>query len=155
MVFYPPTRITLLSGNEWFYQNYIEPVTKNAFYPYLYLGGEDWKNSILKKLDRLYSSFTTHPEQKSLYFTLMDEFLSIMKILYENLAVKNQGMTKASNELTALKSMTTCIDEHFTQRITLEDIALSGACCKSRCSLLFKKQAIIVKFFKNIMELLR
>ena len=30
----------LLCGNEWFYQNYIEPVTENSLYPYLYLGGE-------------------------------------------------------------------------------------------------------------------
>lgn len=30
----------LLSGNEWFYQNCIEPVIENPLYPYLYLGEE-------------------------------------------------------------------------------------------------------------------
>ena len=129
----------LLSGNEWFYQNYIEPITENSFYPYLYLVGEDWKNSILEKINRLYSSFTTQLEQGLPYFSLIGEFLSIMRILYENLDVKNHRITKTSNELTALKNMITYIDEHFSQRITLENIALSGACCKSKCSLLFKK----------------
>lgn len=129
----------LLSGNEWFYQNYIEPVTENSLYPYLYLERKEWKGSILEKLDNLYSSFTVQPEQELFYFTLIDEFLSIMKLLYENLDVKHQGRTKASNELTTLKNMITYIEEHFAQHITLENIALSGACCKSRCSLLFKK----------------
>lgn len=129
----------LLSGNEWFYQNYIEPVIENTQYPYLYLGKEEWSRSILEKLDKLYSFFTVQLEQGLPYFELIDEFLSIMKMLYENLDVKNYGKTKASNELTSLKSMMTYIEEHFTQRITLENIASSGNCCKSRCSLLFKK----------------
>lgn len=129
----------LLSVNEWFYQNYIEPVIENSFYPYLYLGGEEWKHSIKEKLDRLYSSFTTQSEQGIPYFALLNQFLSIMNLLYENLDVKSQGTTKSSNELTTLKNMITYIDEHYTQRLTLEHIALSGACCKSRCSLLFKK----------------
>lgn len=129
----------LLSGNEWFYQNNIEPVTENSSCPYLYLGGEEWQNSILEKLDGLYSSFTVQPEQELPYFALIGMFLSIMKILYEHLDIKNYGMTKESNELICLRNMITYIEEHFTQHITLEKIALAGACCKSRCSLLFKK----------------
>lgn len=35
--------------------------------------------------------------------------------------------------------MITYIEEHFAQRITLENIAAAGTCCKSRCSSLFKK----------------
>ena len=129
----------LLSGNEWFYQNYIEPVTQNAFYPYLYLEGEDWRGSILEKLNILYSLFTMRTEQETPYFALMGEFLSIMKMLYENLDIKNHETTKESNELITFKNMITYIERHYTQRITLENIALSGACCKSKCSLLFKK----------------
>lgn len=48
----------LLSINEWFYQNYIEPVTENSLFLYLYLGKKGWKGSILEKFDRLYTSFT-------------------------------------------------------------------------------------------------
>ena len=129
----------LLSGNQWFYQNYIEPVTENSLYPYLYLEKEEWKISILEKIDSLYSAFTMNSMQELPYFVLIDVFLSIMKTLNENLDVKTHGVTKESNELISLRNMITYIDEHFTQRITLENIALSGACCKSRCSFLFKK----------------
>lgn len=129
----------LLSGNEWFYQNYIEPVTDNSLYPYLCLGKKEWEKSILEKLDKLYLTFSVQPEEDFNYFILLDEFLSIMKILFENLDTENHAKTKESNELTSLKNMIAYIEEHFAQRITLENIALSGTCCKSRCSLLFKK----------------
>lgn len=131
--------LELLPGNEWFYQNYIEPVTENSLYPYLYLGKEEWKTSILEILNKLYSSFITQPTPELPYFTLISDFLSIMKILYENLDVKKHGNVKTSNELTSLKNMVTYIENHFTKHIALEDIASSGSCCKSRCSLLFKK----------------
>ncbi|MBD5473059.1 MAG: AraC family transcriptional regulator [Lachnospiraceae bacterium] len=129
----------LLSGNEWFYQNYIESVTKNSSYPYLYLVGEEWKISILEKIDRLYSDFASQSKQELPYFALVDMFLSIMKTLYENLDVTPHGSLKELNELSSLRNMITYIEEHFTQRITLESIASAGACCKSRCSLLFKR----------------
>ena len=128
----------LLSGNEWFYQKYIEPVIENAQYPYLYLGKEEWSRFILEKTDKLFSFFTLQPEQGLTYFDLLDEFLLIMKTLYENLDIKDYRKTKTSNELISLKNMMTYIEEHFAQRITLENIASSGDCCKSKCSLLFK-----------------
>lgn len=129
----------LLSGNEWFYQNYIEPVTENSRYPYLHLSEEGWQHSILEKTDGLYASFYAAQKQEPPCFTLMGEFLSIMRLLYENLDVKDHGTIKPSNDLTSLKNMITYIEEHFAKRMTLENIALSGACCKSKCSLLFKK----------------
>lgn len=48
----------LLSGNEWFYQNYIESVIRNPSYPYLHLHGETWKTSILEHLNQIYTTFS-------------------------------------------------------------------------------------------------
>lgn len=129
----------LLSGNEWFYHNYMEPVTENSLYPYLYLGGETWKKDILEKIDTLYSTYAALEEQGPPYFALLDTFLAVMKLLYDNLDVNAYDTAKESNELASLRSMITYIEEHFAQRITLDNLASSGACCKSRCSLLFKK----------------
>lgn len=129
----------LLCGNEWFYQNYIEPVTENSLYPYLYLGGEAWKNVILEKIDGLYSDFIGRTEQEFPYFAVLDVLLAVMNLLYENLDGNAYDTAKESNELASLRNMITYIEEHFAQRILLNDLALSGACCKSRCSFLFKK----------------
>lgn len=129
----------LLSGNDWFYQNYIESVTENSLYPYLYLGTEEWAHAILEKIDETYFDFTKQPESEPPYFALIDAFVSIMKLLYEHLDVKAHVSTAESNNIASLRNMITYIEEHFSQRITLDAVASAGACCKSRCSLLFKK----------------
>lgn len=129
----------LLSGNEWFYHNYIEPVTENSLYPFLYLEKGTWKNAILEKIDRLYSAFTAQAEGELPYFAMLDMFLAVMKSLYENLDVTAFDTAEESYELTSLRSMIAYIEEHFAQRITLDNLASAGACCKSRCSFLFKK----------------
>lgn len=129
----------LLHMNDWFYQNCIEPITENASCPYLYLRRNGWMASIMEKLDKIYDSFGKIPAKSSSYFKLMDDYFAIMKMLYENLDFENQPRKPEPSDLSSLKNMITYIEEHYMERITLADIALSGACCKSKCSLLFKK----------------
>ncbi len=129
----------LLTENGWFYQNCIEPVTDNPACPYLYLEPHGWMAAIMKRLDKIYDSFGKKVVDALCYFELMEDFYAIMKLLYENLDARNHTRTPESSELSALRSMITYIEEHYTEHITLADIALSGACCKSKCSVLFKK----------------
>lgn len=133
----------LLQGNKWFYQKYMEPITGNPSCPCLYLAHGGWQEDILEKIEKLYRSFGNKCDGTVIeglpYFELMEEFISIMKILYRNIPVTHQGMKGESLELGSLKNMITYVEEHYMERITLEDIAIAGACCKSRCSLLFKK----------------
>ena len=129
----------LLHMNDWFYQNCIEPITENASCPYLCLRRNGWMASIMEKLDKIYDSFGKIPAKSSSYFELMDDYFAIMKMLYENLDFENQPCKPEPSDLSSLKNMITYIEEHYLERITLADIALSGACCKSKCSLLLKK----------------
>lgn len=129
----------LLSGNPWFCQNYIELITENPACPYLYLDHDSWQVSILDALDGLYRSFGVNPIKPRAYFEVIKYFIDIMKILYENLNLENLSRTEESSDLISLRKMMTYIEEYYAQKITLEDIAQSGTCCKSRCSLLFKK----------------
>lgn len=129
----------LLQVNNWFYQNCIEPFTQNAAYPYLYLSRNDWMAPIMEKLDAIYASFGKKLLEPLSYFKLMEDYFTIMKILYENLDIENQTQKPEPSDLSSLRSMMTYIEEHYMEHITLADIALSGACCKSKCSLLFKK----------------
>lgn len=129
----------LLQVNDWFYQNYIEAVTENSAYPYLYLSRNGWMASVMEKLDGIYDSFGKVPAEPLSYFELMEDYFMLMKILYENLDIGSQTRKPESTDLSSLRSMMTYIEEHYMEHITLADIALSGACCKSKCSLLFKK----------------
>ena len=129
----------LLQGNEWFYQNCVEHITENSSYPYLYLKDNEWQSSILQKLDDLYNSFGQSSPDSLSCFKLIENFTFIMRILYEYLDIENQTMTKESSDLITLRYMIAYIEEHFMDHITIENIAASGTCCKSKCSLLFKK----------------
>ncbi len=129
----------LLHTNDWFYQNCIEPITESASCPYLYLRRNDWMASIMEKLDKIYDSFGKIPAKSLSYFELIDDYFAIMKVLYENLDLENQPRKPETSDLSSLKKMIAYIEEHYMERITLTDIALSGTCCKSKCSLLFKK----------------
>lgn len=129
----------ILEGNRWFYENCLEPVTHHSLCPYLYLSRNHWTFSILEKLDEIYGSFGTAPLKPGSYFQLIEKFAAIMETLYENLDIENQIQKPESSDLVSLRNMVTYIEEHYMEHISLEDIALSGACCKSKCSLLFKK----------------
>lgn len=129
----------LLKGNEWFYQSYIVPIIENTWYPYLYLDKSNWTSMVLRKLEELYVYFEQYFDQSIFYFELIESVLSIMKLLYKNLDIVQHIVIKESEELMILRNMITYIEEHFMESITLEKVAASGACCKSRCSQLFKK----------------
>lgn len=129
----------LLKGNEWFYENCMEHITRNAACPYLYLPRSGWEASVLEKLENLYCSFSDSYTNPLSCFEVVADFAAIMKLLYENFDVKDSSGAGNALELTLLRTMIRYIEQHYAEGITLGDIAASGACCKSRCSLLFKK----------------
>lgn len=129
----------LLAGNKWFFQNCIEHITENSSYPYLYLDGKEWKKDIMEKLDKMYCFFGESSVEAISYFEVMEGFISIMKIIYHNLPMENKATEREVSEISSLRNMITYVERNYAEQIRLEDIALSGACCKSRCSALFKK----------------
>lgn len=129
----------LLAGNTWFYQNYIEHFTENPSYPYLHLAPGGWSGRILAILEGLYCSFDKETIPARSYFEVVKYFMTIMEILYENLDLKNLDKITESSDLVSLRNMMKYIEEHYMEKITIEIIAQAGTCCKSRCSLLFKK----------------
>lgn len=129
----------LLLENSWFYRNFIEPVTENAACPYLYLKRDGWMASVMEKLEHIYDSFGKEKINSGSYFELMEDYFAVMKILYENLDAENSAPMQESSDLASVRTMMAFIEEHYMERFSLADIALSGACCKSKCSLLFKK----------------
>lgn len=129
----------LLQVNDWFYQNCIESITENSAYPYLHLSRNGWMGFIMEKLEKIYDYFGVIPAKPISYFELMNHYFMIMETLYENLDIDTQTQKPESSDLSCLRNMMTYIEDHYMERITLTDIALSGACCKSKCSLLFKK----------------
>ncbi len=129
----------LLHGNEWFYQNYVERITRNSACPYLYLDHQGWQSGIIEKLRELYRRFHGSTHETLSYFAVYEQFSAILSLLFRHMPAEGSMGPGDSYDLAALKSMIAYIEEHLSERIALADIAAAGACCKSRCALLFKK----------------
>lgn len=127
---------SLLTGNDWFYKNYITRITENPAIPFLYLDRMDWRGSILKILEMMYKNYDL--SDAASYFEMIESFLSICKILYTELPADPDVNAHQSEALSCVKNMITYIDKHYMDHITLTKIASSGKCCKSKCSMLFK-----------------
>ena len=128
----------LLCANKWFLENYVEHITENPYLPYLYLEDSGWKKDILRKLDQIYG-FNKDPIEALAYFEVIESFVCIMKLLYQNLNIEEHSPKTETSELSSLRDMITFIEKNFTHKLRLSDIALAGACCNSRCCMLFKK----------------
>lgn len=129
----------LLQGNRWFYQACAECIIRDSGYPYLCLKKEGWQGKILEELDALYRVYAGEDDEALRCFQAMQSFLCIMKILYGEFHEAHRLPGKENAELSALRNMMAYIEEHFAEPVALADIARAGACCKSRCSMLFRK----------------
>lgn len=129
----------LLSGNNWFYEKYMEPVIKNSSQPYLLLeAGIPWQKGILDCLDALYRLCGEGIIPDDGYFAVLENFSAIMKCLYRHISLKKGPVGKESAELVSLRRMIHYVEEHSTEAITVDQIAAAGMCCRSKCSALFR-----------------
>lgn len=132
----------ILGSNSWFYENFIAHITENHSVPYLFLSRNNWTSDILQSIDLIYQCFESDnrkpPENPSDYFELITQITTIMKLLYDHIPVSDDTHERMDADLTALKHMTSFIETHFCEHITLNDIAAAGTCCKSKCSALFR-----------------
>lgn len=72
---------------------------------------------------------------------LRSDFFHIFQLLFENTQTSsNYNISNVnSTKLNTLKRMILYIQDHYKEPISLQDIASSAPCCKSKCSKLFSE----------------
>lgn len=129
----------LLSGNNWFYDNCISPVINNPSCPCLLLEpSQIWQKGILDCLDSLYRLCGDGGLENEGCFAVLENFSAIFRGLYRNILVEKEPLHHESADLISLRQMIHYVEEHFAERITLDQIAAAGMCCRSKCSALFR-----------------
>lgn len=139
----------LLQGNRWFYENFVERIADDPACPFRYLEETNWTGEILGLMDEIYRLYGAAPAPYGkyivpkeypavTYFAMIEIFSHILRLLHTHLEPLPSAPGHSA-DLAALRSMVSYIEEHYAQPLTLGAIAKSGVCCKSRCSLLFKK----------------
>lgn len=132
-VIFHPILLCSLSSYE---QEFVLPVIRAGSIPFVFLDPEiDWQCGILKQIYAVDQS----RERKTAPLNALSAFLVIWSLLYENLSSENRTVNTESGDLTAARNMAGFIQKNYTRRLSLEEIASSGAVGQSKCCRLFAK----------------
>lgn len=127
----------MLCANSYIEQTFIGPIINNTAFPCRHLKPENTGDrAILDTIVQIYdaeqNANSTRPLiRQSLFYRLWAQLFEINPIADKHTHAQNA-------RLTALKSMMSHIQKHYTQKLTLEDIAAAENVCKSGCSKLFQ-----------------
>lgn len=126
----------LLCATPAYEQNFVLPVIRNHGAPFVFLDPNiHWQKAILEQIYYMDQS----KGQKTAPLKVQSSFSVIWYLLYENIPPENHIVNTKSNDLTATRNMVGFIQKNYTRKISLKEIALSGAVGQSKCCKLFAK----------------
>lgn len=117
-------------------QKFILPVIRNSCAPFIFLNLRiDWQLKILKQIHFM----NQIKDQKTAPLKVQSSFFSIWSLLYENIPQSGTITGKQNIDLTITKNMVGFIQKNYSRKISLMEIAASGAVGQSKCCKLFAK----------------
>lgn len=132
VVFHP----VLLCTNQFLESTYVNPLISNNAFPYAILHHDNqWQSEILDKIKQMYHLFIQNDKASELF--IMSLCFHIWSILYASMPDVAQPPTQSLNRLSALREMTGFLQKHYSEKITLSDIAAAGNVCQSTCCDIF------------------
>lgn len=115
-------------------RNYVMPIVQNAGVPYRKLGdGIPWQREALKIIREMNRS----KKSGAAPLRIQAGFFELWALLYENLSVETRSPKPESLDLTITKNMVGFIQQNYTRKISLAEIAASGSVGQSKCCKLF------------------
>lgn len=116
-------------------QEYVVPLLKNRNVPFIKLSSDTpWQKELLNCILDIYNAKNTINAP----LIVSSLFLKMWSILFEN-SKAALPLQSQSNNFTVLKNMIGYIQKFYREKITLDDIARSGAVGQSKCCKLFDK----------------
>ena len=115
-------------------EDFVLPVIRNNGAPFALLAPDvRWQGEILEQIYALDRS----TNRETIALKAQAAFAAIWALLYENLPRENPVETHKSGDLTAARNMIGFIQKNYTRKISLKEIASSGAVGQSKCCKLF------------------
>ncbi len=125
----------LLSGNTYFIEHCLNPLIQNTGFPYQKLNPSvRWQNSILQDLEKLYETNADEIQP----FIVLEKMARIFRLLSENMHFL-PDFDKNTEDISILTAMIGYVQQNYAEKILLKDIFSAGNCCKTKCTLLFRK----------------
>lgn len=125
----------ILCANSAYERDFVLPVLHNRNAAFLKLSADtSWQKEIMDSIKYMNSV----KDEKSAPIKIQKAFLNIWILLYENIAPETRPKTQNA-DLSILKNMIGFIQQNYKMKISLSDIAASGAVGQSKCCRLFAK----------------
>lgn len=125
----------LLCTNSAYEKNFVIPIIKNKNIDYIILSqNQEWHKKAFHLIEQIYSV----RNKKTAPLQVQGMFTYLWSLLYENIQINQEIKTKNS-DLTIIKNMVGFIQQNYTDKITLADIACAGSIGESKCCKLFRK----------------
>ena len=116
-------------------EKYVTPITERSGVASLHLdGSEDWHQAATELLKTVIASYETGKEM----FTVQ-QLLFFWQILYEHFPIEEKKVAGHSKHYDQIRDMISYIENHYTEQITLDDVATAAHLSRSECSRVFKK----------------
>ncbi len=117
-------------------RSFVAPVISDSSVPYILLNKNiGWHKEALGCVRRIYEC----RDEQAAPLHIQREFYSLWALFCENLERKERSEAESSSHLLILKEMLTFIQQNYSERTELSDIARSGNVSKSTCLTIFKK----------------
>lgn len=127
----------LFSQNKKLYKTYILPVINDESFTHVRVEG---KNGFVKIIERMMDELQEIAAEKPVGYEL--EAAGYIHLIFRRLYMiysEPREQPPLDNDVSLQRRMTAYIYEHYSEKITLEDIARSGAVSPSKCAALFRK----------------
>lgn len=124
----------LLCSSHSFERDFVLPFIRNDSIPFIFLSPDvSWQEEILGRIRAIYEN----RERSTAPLNILSAFADIWALLYEHMPQNSSRGTPQDRDLTIIKNMTGFIQKNYAGKITLSDIAASGAIGQSKCCKLF------------------
>lgn len=116
-------------------EKYVMPLLENQNVPYIKLSADiQWKKEVLNCIQSMYNA----RRDTVAALTVSSLFLKIWSVIFEH-SNTSMPLKKQNSDFTVLKNMIGYIQKFYHEKISLNDIALSGTVGQSKCCKLFNK----------------
>lgn len=123
-----------LCASPYIEKKYIAPVICQDSFDYVLLHHNDWTSEIIDTMNHL---FEGGPDD-SRELEIIEATFHTVRVLFNNLKPKSSFDQSSSIYVNTFKTMITFINNHFSEKISLDEIAESGNVGKTLCAKIFK-----------------
>lgn len=126
---------SLLCSSKYVEQTYLAHLLGPNSFDYLLLNRNDWTYIIIDEIEKLFEN--SDPEVVEL--DILESSFRIWKTIYKHIETRPRTAEPDSFKIASFKSMMLFIQDHYMEKISLDEIAAAGNVGKTLCSKLFKQ----------------